>query len=318
MEVNRERRGSGGSDQLCSARPKTVPRGGSRQPKGIAMSRSLQFVLVAFLVAGARSASADTVPAGCTIGVDSCNPDVALSCDDGEPSTIDSCNFEGVCFHCDAPTREPSVPAIDPTAECGSDAECDDGNPCTADYCDGQCYHEALSGISCDDVYFCSLGDMCNLGVCEPGARATCPAAGTTCAPLVCSEMDRMCLNAPADEGVACDDGDSCTAADRCDGTGGCGGHRLPVCRGGQGPTEGIVEMSNQTLLPMVSAQPDRPGDIEQVAQVEQFGAVYGSPDRVAGCDTGAGKRTPMAGVALVLGALAIIILKRRAATARR
>ncbi len=274
------------------------------------MSRSLQFVLVAFLIAGARSASADSasVPAGCTISADTCNPDVASSCDDGEPGTIDSCSYEGVCFHCDAPSE----------LACNTDSDCEDSNPCTADVCDGECYHEPLSGTSCDDVYFCSLGDTCNLGVCEPGARATCPAAGATCLPLVCSEMERQCLNTAASEGVACDDGDSCTTADRCDGAGGCGGHRLPLCRAGQGPSDGIVEMSNLTLLPMVSAQPDRPGDIEQVAQVEQTDQVYGSPDRLAGCDTGAGKRTPMAGVALVLGALAIIILKRRAATARR
>lgn len=277
------------------------------------MSRSLQFVLVAFLIVGARSASADTVPAGCTIGVEVCNPDVAFSCDDGEPGTIDSCNFEGVCFHCDAP--EAQAPAA---AACKTDSECDDDNPCTADVCDGQCYHEPLSGISCDDVYFCSLGDTCDLGVCQPGARATCPEAGTTCAPLVCSEMERQCINAPADEGVACDDGDSCTAADRCDGTGGCGGHRLPLCRGAGGPVGGTVEMSNLIPIPMVSALQDNPGEIEQVAPSTQPLDVYGSPDRIAGCDTGAGKRTPMAGVALVLGALAILILKRRRAVTTR
>ncbi|MCC6993895.1 MAG: hypothetical protein IT370_04640 [Deltaproteobacteria bacterium] len=278
------------------------------------MSRSLQFVLVALLVAGARSASADDVPAGCTINPDGCNPDVAFSCDDGEPGNIDICNFEGVCMHCDVPDAQaPIAPA------CKTDSECDDQNPCTADSCDGECSHEPLTGTSCDDVFFCSLGDTCDLGLCQPGARATCPAAGSTCAPLVCSEMERECINAPVDEGAACDDGDSCTAADRCDGIGGCSGSRLPLCRGPGGPAQGTVEMSNLTPVPMVSALRDNPGEIEQVAASTQPGAeIYGAPDRLAGCDTGAGKRTPLAGVALVLGALAIIIIKRRTASARR
>jgi len=50
---------------------------------------------------------------------------------------------------------------------------CDDGNPCTADsFIEGACQHPALDdGTPCDDDDLCTLGDRCQGGACQPGAR---------------------------------------------------------------------------------------------------------------------------------------------------
>ncbi|MFO0973290.1 MAG: thrombospondin type 3 repeat-containing protein [Phycisphaerae bacterium] len=56
-------------------------------------------------------------------------------CDDGNPCTVDICDFPidaaglGSCIH---------IPLENC---CTSDENCDDGDPCTRDVCDGHCYH---------------------------------------------------------------------------------------------------------------------------------------------------------------------------------
>ncbi len=54
-------------------------------------------------------------------------------------------------------------------------ADCDDGDTCTEDSFDGEaCQHDPVAdGERCEDGVFCTLGDRCMAGVCNPGAPTT-------------------------------------------------------------------------------------------------------------------------------------------------
>ncbi len=163
----------------------------------------------------------------CTAG-DSCQFGVCwytapVSCDDGNPTTLDGCDpFEG-CRH--AP------------ASCTVDADCDDGDAAT----DGRCVAAACvyEPIDCDDHDGCTTdtplpdgtcaheacddGNPCTDAVCVgAGAGAQCaykPTScddGDPCTIDTCSVVAGGCLHAAASEGAACSDGNPCTADDTC------------------------------------------------------------------------------------------------------
>jgi len=71
----------------------------------------------------------------------------AAECDDGDPSTLDTCNARGVCEHAPAP------------AVCASAADCDDGDPQTLDACSAQ--------GSCEHSPACP-GEPCPTDPCDP------------------------------------------------------------------------------------------------------------------------------------------------------
>jgi hypothetical protein len=115
-----------------------------------------------------------------------------ISCDDGNPCTIDAC-VRGVCRHkrntCDDEDAC-TTDTCDPTTGCvHTPIDCDDHNACTVDSCDSTigCVYEA---INCDD------GNACTIDSCD---RAT------------------GCVH----EQVDCDDDNVCTD-DRCDPDSGC------------------------------------------------------------------------------------------------
>jgi hypothetical protein len=85
---------------------------------------------------------------GCIADVD---PNL-LSCDDGDPCTLNDQCLEGVC----APGNTPNP--------------CDDSNACTLDACQPGvgCAHGSIQG-DCDDGDPCTIGDFCETGACEPG-----------------------------------------------------------------------------------------------------------------------------------------------------
>jgi hypothetical protein len=101
--------------------------------------------------------------------------------------TACACN-EG--YHDDGLTR---CVANSPTP-CIDERDCDDGNECTGDVCEhSACRHQPVAnGVSCDDGLFCTVGGLCNAG---------------------------MCVTTPRD----CDDAEACTLdacnedTDRCD-----------------------------------------------------------------------------------------------------
>ena len=101
--------------------------------------------------------------------------------------------------------------------ECESD--CDDGNPCTDSVCvNGECIHQPLVGVSCDDGNACSAGDVC---LATGGCLGTIPVVcddGNACTLDKC-EADIGCTAIPDDS--KCDDGIACTV-DVCDSNSGC------------------------------------------------------------------------------------------------
>ena len=73
---------------------------------------------------------------------------------------------------------------------------CVDGNDCTEDSCDSLsgCVHDAIDG-ACSDDNICTAGDLCEEGVCVPGAPLDCtdenPCTADTCSPAA------GCLHTP-------------------------------------------------------------------------------------------------------------------------
>jgi hypothetical protein len=68
----------------------------------------------------------------------------------------------------------PEEPDAEVDAHVPPEPECDDGDPCTEGVAvDGECHFEPVpDGTPCDDGLFCTLGDHCRAGRCEPGPRS--------------------------------------------------------------------------------------------------------------------------------------------------
>lgn len=164
----------------------------------------------------------------CTIGerclAGRCAAETALSCDDGNPCTDDTCRPTEGCVYlsnlalCDdgdpCTTRDRCAAGL---CRPGVFA-CDDNNSCTRDTCgpDGACTHIADDSLGCDDGSACTSGDRCEGGLCRPGGEDGC-AAASPCTETRCGEDGRTCLSTNLD-GLSCDDGDACTAGDQCQG----------------------------------------------------------------------------------------------------
>jgi len=156
-----------------------------------------------------------------------------VSCDDGNPCTVDVCLPGTGCLH-----KTPALPCDDGNpcthsdvclaGEClGEPVTCHDANPCTLDSCDpasGQCLHGYVDW-PCDDGTLCTSGDVCVLGVCI-GLAIACddanPCTSDSCSPLT------GCTHGPAN--APCDDGNACTLGDFCQ-AGACQpGKSAPAC----------------------------------------------------------------------------------------
>lgn len=144
----------------------------------------------------------------------------APKCDDGNPCTEDSCQ-EGACDHqdlSDVPCEDGNACTVDGVCvagECkGTTRLCDDGNSCTEDGCDpatGCTY--AFNSDPCDDGNECTVGDVCVRGECQAGeGRQTCddedPCTDDFCVP------GEGCVHVA--NTAECSDGDPCTVGDRC------------------------------------------------------------------------------------------------------
>jgi hypothetical protein len=157
----------------------------------------------------------------CTDGSCSYEP---VDCDDGDNSTDDMCDANGICVStpaleciddlscesdsdCDdtnACTRDLCVDdecqhtIIASCTPCTSAEECDDDNPCTMDTCstENRCVHTAISGcVTCVCAEDCEDSNPCTINLCQAGAcNATTISTCTACSSV-----------------ADCDDGDSCT-----------------------------------------------------------------------------------------------------------
>ena len=155
---------------------------------------------------------------GCKAGV--CTGS-AVSCDDGNSCTADSCGVDSGCAN-EALTGD----VCDDGALCtqgdacekgvcapGKDADCNDDNPCTKDACDdktGQCVNTAAEG-PCDDGNACTEADACKAGACA-GTKVDCN-DDNPCTDDACDDK-AGCAN--THNSAPCDDNDKCTDQDVC------------------------------------------------------------------------------------------------------
>ena len=173
----------------------------------------------------------------CTMG-DSCQKGVCvgakISCDDGFPCTVESCDPVEGCLYV---VVSDGLPCDDTNActasdQCasglcvGSELSCDDENPCTIDSCAATTGCQTLpNAASCEDGNACTEGDVCKMGLCFPGGATPCD-DGNLCTSDGC-DPSAGCESVP--NTLPCDDGDPCTLIDKCGG-GACvgGGPTLP------------------------------------------------------------------------------------------
>ena len=191
----------------------------------------------------------------CTIldlcGDGACSGALALSCNDDNPCTTDTCDPQLGCRHtalvdgtvCD----DGSLCTAGETCRAGActpatSVSCDDGDACTADTCDrstGTCAHPAVAdGTACDDGDACTTGDACVAGGCvaapkdcddaNPCTDDGCGAGGAcTHAPLTLVTV--FCYGGPAGtrQVGACRDGSVVCANGQPSGA--CTGDQRPV-----------------------------------------------------------------------------------------
>ena len=168
-------------------------------------------------------------------GVDNCNPDCTLWCEDHMdcPSDGNPCNGDERCnlgthicdrtdpltdgMTCNADPRMICIGRICQESLCGDGfidsgrappEECEDMNVIEGDGCDNDCT------FSCEYDWECDDDDLCN-------GEETCDDGGSH----MCEE------GVDAGEGTPCDDELFCTAVDECDGHGECTGSDTP-CSG--------------------------------------------------------------------------------------
>jgi cysteine-rich repeat protein len=170
-------------------------------------------------VDGACSDGSDcTVDDACVAGA--CVGAGALSCDDSNPCTEDSCLPDGGCDHeaIEGPCFDGDLCTLGDACAAGAcvggaPQDCDDGNPCTDDSCgeDGSCDFIPADG-ACDDGNPCTIGDHC--------AGGTCAVTG----PLACDD-ENVCTTDFCDplqgcqfvaNDAPCSDGDVCSPKDVC------------------------------------------------------------------------------------------------------
>ncbi|TNF24284.1 MAG: hypothetical protein EP329_25160 [Deltaproteobacteria bacterium] len=140
----------------------------------------------------------------------------ALSCDDDDPCTVDSCEA-GACVH--APAEDGTV--CDDADPCTTDdacvagtcggvaADCDDGDACTVDHCDagGACVHDVLT---CPEDTACE-GGVCTATRCLPCQGDADCAEGALC---IATTAGLRCLETCDASGACAHEGDTCATAE--------------------------------------------------------------------------------------------------------
>jgi len=128
------------------------------------------------------------------------------SCDDGQWCTINDFCSNGTCISGGARyCGNSSVcnESVDQCVygQCQTNSDCDDNNSCTQDTCNTStytCQHSNLSGNSCDDGQWCTIGDYCSNGYCISGGQRN-------CSPGYCDESQDSCIG--TNTGTGCADG---------------------------------------------------------------------------------------------------------------
>jgi len=149
---------------------------------------------------------------------------MALSCDDKDPCTDDTCNALAGCMHSFnvAPCNDGSECTEADTCSLGKcvgqKKNCDDKNPCTANTCQpgvpGGCVY-LPNDADCSDNDACTLGDGCMDGKCASGSGVLYCDDGNACTSDSCVPL-AGCTYLPIDG--PCEDGNPCTTGDVCTG----------------------------------------------------------------------------------------------------
>lgn len=102
----------------------------------------------------------------------------------------------------------------EPVGPCGIDCSTIQVPQCLQAVCDAQSATcvvvPSAGGEACDDGQFCTVGEVCNDGLCGSGAENTCGLTPGECDIVLCSEAGDSCALAPKADGAVC------TAADLC------------------------------------------------------------------------------------------------------
>jgi len=188
--------------------------------------------------------NACTVLTVCTKGLCKGKP---KDCDDGNKCTDEVCDKKKGC------QVQNNVKACDDGDACTKDdtclggkckvnkVNCDDNNACTKDSCDskatgsgtggkGACKNVAMTG-GCDaDGNACTVGDVCEKGVCKVGKKKSCD-DGSICTIDTCDAASGVCkFNKTKTEGLSCNaDSSVCTVGDTCK-NGQCESGKKKVC----------------------------------------------------------------------------------------
>ncbi|NIQ55086.1 MAG: hypothetical protein GWN85_16885, partial [Gemmatimonadetes bacterium] len=157
----------------------------------------------------------------CSAGL--CTGGAAVSCDDGNPCTTDSCD---ALAGCDNVADDALVP--------------DDGVSCTVDVCAGGVASNTPDDGACDDGLWCNGSEVCapsetGAGVdgCVARAAPVAPGPDGPCGSWVCDEGTASWSMDAAAAGTSCDDSVACTTGDACTGDGACRGTWTAACGGG-------------------------------------------------------------------------------------
>lgn len=132
----------------------------------------------------------------------------AITCNDNDPCTVDSCAEGNTC----------NYQRIEGCVACQSDENCNDNNPCTADSCSNNtCQHNNVeNGTSCEDGNLCTSGSTCQSGSCQGGSEVTCSASDSCHNAGTCDPQTGACSNPEKEDGSACGDGDACNGNEVC------------------------------------------------------------------------------------------------------
>lgn len=194
-----------------------------------------------------------TMAGGCVAGA--CAPGLAVSCDDGNVCSDDSCTPPLGCVHLANSATCSDGNACSVADACqsfgcvaGAALVCADSDPCTADGClpASGCQHVPTDG-PCSDGNACTLVDTCGASGCQPGATQLCD-DGNPCSDDGCAPASGCVFLANT---ATCTDGNVCTTGDGCQGYGCVAGPSL-VCDDGNVCTADSCAMPSGCLqLPL-------------------------------------------------------------------
>jgi hypothetical protein len=112
----------------------------------------------------------------------------------------------------------PDAAAPDANGTCAHESDCDDLTAgCLRGTCvDGTCTTVAVADLTgCEDGSFCTVGDTCAAGVCQPGHARACDSPDP-CHVGVCDEAADACTSVAGNDGATCFGTDDCVVSMVC------------------------------------------------------------------------------------------------------